>query len=116
MQRKNKSGTSALTILKNSASREHFEGLQNSSRLMTLLGASRNRLGVGTTRNEQLHRQLKSWGHNIYQSHKGRLQSAFRIFEITKLLTHSSAAYSPRLTQLRQQRLPATKITVTYSW
>ena len=97
MQRKNKKGVSALTILKNGASRVHFEALQNSSRLLAHLGLKGKRLAIGTTRNEQLHKELKSWGRNIYHSHKGRLQSGFRIFELAKLLSHSSAAYSPTL-------------------
>ena len=39
------------------------------------------------------------------QSHEGRLQTAFRIFNFAKMLTHSSAAYSPTLTQSTQSRL-----------
>ena len=103
MQRKNKKCVSALTILKNGETRVHFEALQNSSRLLAHLGLKRKRLAIGTTRYEQLHKELKSWGRNtyiyiyIYQSHKGRLQSGFRIFELAKLLSHSSAAYSPIL-------------------
>ena len=52
-------------------------------------------------------RELKSWSRNIYQSHEYRLRNAFRIFESAKLLTHSSAAYSPTLIQTRQQKLLA---------
>ena len=62
-------------------------------------------LGVGTTRNEQLHRELKSWMRNIYQTHEDRLQTGLRVFLFAKLLTHSSAAYSPTLKQCSQQRL-----------
>ena len=107
MARKNKKGISALRILQNGAQRCHFECLQNSSRLMALLGPRGSRLGTGTTRNEQLHRELKSWSRNIYQSHEYRLRNTFRIFELTKLLTHSSAAYFPTLMQTRQQKLIA---------
>ena len=82
-----------------------FEALQNSSRLLSRLGAAGSRLGAGTTRNEQLHRELKSWGRNIYQAHIPRLQNGLRIFELTELLTHASAAYSPTLCQSSQQRL-----------
>ena len=103
--RKNSSSISAMEILKNGASREHFEFLQNSSRLLARLGSRGSRLATGTTRNEQLHRELKSWSRNFYQSHKGRLQNGFRIFEFVKLLTHASAAYSPTLTQRRQCNL-----------
>lgn len=103
----NTKGRTALKILQNGASRFHFEGLQNSSRLMALLGSRGSRLGTGTTRNEQLHYELKSWSRNIYQSHEYRLRNAFRIFELAKLLTHSSAAYSPTLIQTRQQKLLA---------
>ena len=102
---KSKKGVTALKILKNGWSREHFEALQNSSRLLSRLGAAGSRLGAGTTRNEQLHRELKSWGRNIYQAHIPRLQNGLRIFELTKLLTHASAAYSPTLCQSSQQRL-----------
>ena len=102
---KNKKGVTALRILKNGGSREHFEALQNSSRLLSRLGAAGHRLGAGTTRNEQLHRELKSWGRNLYQAHIPRLQNGLRIFELTKLLTHASAAYSPTLCQSSQQRL-----------
>ena len=72
---------------------------------MAYLGPTGVRLGTGTTRNEQLHREIKSWTRNIYTSHKGRLQNGFRIFEFAKLLTHSSAAYSPTTTQTSQSRL-----------
>ena len=105
MQRTNGKGVTALDILKNGSSRSHYEGLRNASRLMTYLGAKASRLAIGTTRNEQLHRELKSWSRNIYQCHRGRLQTAFRIFELAKLLTHSSAAYSPTLIQTSQRRL-----------
>ena len=105
MQRKNSDGTTALSVLQNASTRQHFEALQNSSRLMALLGVIGFRLGTGTTRNEQLHREIKSWTRNIYTSHAGRLQSGFRIFLFAKLLTHSSAAYSPTLTQKSQSRL-----------
>jgi len=63
------------------------------------------RLGTGAIRNEQVHRELKFWMSNVYQSHRGRLQIGFRIFELAKLLTYSSAAYSPTLTQISHQRL-----------
>ena len=105
MQRKNSDGIPAIKILQNGASRQHFEGLQNSSRLRARLGIKGKRLGVGTTRNEQLHRELKSWMRNIYQCHLDRLQTGFRLFVFTKLLTHSSAAYSPTLQQKSQQQL-----------
>ena len=105
MVRTNSKGITAMDILKNGASQEHFELLQNSSRLLAHLGSSGKRLGIGTTRNEQLHRELKSWSRNMYQSHKGRLQNGFRIFKLSKLLTHASAAYSPTLTQARQCNL-----------
>ena len=42
---------------------------------------------------------------NIYQTHKERLLIGLRIFSFAKLLTHSSAAYTPTLTQQTQQRL-----------
>ena len=105
MNKKDSKGTTVAQILQNGASRIHFEGLQNASRLMARLGVKGERLGVGTTRNEQLHRELKCWMRNIYQSHEDRLQLGLRIFIFTKLLTHSSAAYSPTLRQIRQHRL-----------
>ena len=105
LRRKNNKGVTALTILKNGSSRQHFEGLQNASRLIARLGPFGVRLGTGTARNEQLHREIKAWSRNIYQTHKGRLQDVFRIFELAKLLTHSSAGYSPTLTQFGQQKL-----------
>ena len=79
MHRKNKKGVSAFTIFKNGATRVNFEALQNSSRLLVHLGLKGNRLAIGTTRNEQLHKELKSWGRNIYHSHKGRLLNGSRI-------------------------------------
>ena len=105
MARSNRKGVTALDILMNGASRQHFEGLQNSSRLLARLGSFGTRLATGTTRNEQLHRELKSWSRNFYQTHKDRLLNGFRIFELAKLLTHASAAYSPTLTQFRQRKL-----------
>ena len=105
MQRTNSKNVTVLQILKNGASRIHYEGLQNSSRLFARLGIKGVRLGLGTTRNEQLHKELKCWMRNIFQIHRDRLQRGFRIFELSKLLTHSSAAYSPTITQLSQQRL-----------
>ena len=91
---------SVCTILNNCASRTHFEALHNSSRLLARVGPKGFRLGTGTMRNEQVHRMS-----NIYQSHRGRLQIGLRVFELAKLLTHSSAAYSPTLIQTSQQRL-----------
>ena len=93
MHRKDGSGYTALQILKNGSSREHYEGLQNSSRLLSRLGPERARLATGTTRNEQLHRELKSWMRNIISSHRQRLESGLRVFLLSKLLTHSSACY-----------------------
>ena len=107
MGRKNSSGVTALNILRNASSRDHFEALQNSSRLLTRLGAKGKRLGVGTTRNEQLHKELKFWMSNIYQSHKNSLESRLQISMFAKLLTHTSAAYTPTLTQKSQQQLLA---------
>ena len=105
MGRKNSSGETIFKIIKNGASRVHFEGLMNGSRLLMRLGTKGTRLGIGTTRNEQLHRELKSWMRNIYQIHEDRLLTGLSIFLFCKLLTHSSAAYSPTLTQNSQQRL-----------
>ena len=105
MERNNSSGVSLRQIIRNGASRQHFEGLQNGSRLLERLGPKGAQLGVGTTRNEQLHRELKSWMRNIYQTHEDRLQTGLRVFLFAKLLTHSSAAYSPTLKQCSQQRL-----------
>ena len=102
---KNSDGLTVLQILKNGASRVHFEALQNSSRLFARLGPKGDRLGTGTTRNEQLHRELKSWMRNIILSHRGRFENGIRIFLLFKLLTHSSAAYYPTLTQSTQSRL-----------
>ena len=59
MKRKNYKGVCAVQIMKSDASRDHFEGLQNCSRLLAILGTKGSRLGTGTTRNEQLHRGLK---------------------------------------------------------
>ena len=53
MGRENRIGVTALNILRNACSRDHFEALQNSSRLLTCLGVKGKRLGIGTTRNEQ---------------------------------------------------------------
>ena len=105
MQKKNSKAVTALNILINGSSRTHYEFLQNSSRLMTRLGDKGMMLGTGTTRNEQLHRELKSWGRNIMKAHIGRINTGLKIFVLTKLLTHSSAAYSPTLTQVSQSRL-----------
>ena len=68
MSKRNSKGGTALNILINGSSRTHYECLQNSSRLMTRLGDKRMMLGTGTTRNEQLHRELKSWGRNIMKA------------------------------------------------
>ena len=105
MNSKNSDGDTALKILRNGASRNHYEGLQNSSRLFARLGPKGARLGTGTARNEQLHRELKSWMRNIIMSHQNRLKNGFRIFILAKLLTHSSASYFPNLTQTSQSRL-----------
>ena len=108
MHRKNSSGYTALQILKNGSSREHYEGLQNSSRLLSRLGPERARLGTGTTRNEQLHREIKSWMRNIISSHRQRLESGLRVFLLSKLLSHSSACYHPTLTQASQSQILST--------
>ena len=108
MHRKNSSGYTALQVLKNGSSRDHYEGLQNSSRLLSRLGPERARLGTGTTRNEQLHRELKSWMRNIISSHRQRLKSGLRVFRLSKLLAHSSACYHTTLTQASQSRILST--------
>ena len=105
MARKNCKGTTALKIMQNGASRLHYECLQNSTRLVTRLGAKATMLGAGTTRNEQLHRELKSWGRNIMMAHVDRIHNGISLFVMAKLLTHSSASYSPTLTQASQRRL-----------
>ena len=105
MTKKNAKGVTAGQILRSGTAWHHFQALQNSSRLLARLGSKGKRLGVGTTRNEQLHMELKAWGRNIYQAHVGRLRCSFRIFEFAKLMTHSSAAYYPTLIQTRQRRL-----------
>ena len=79
--------------MQNGASRSHYECLQNSTRLVTRLGEKRVMLGAGTTRNEQLHRELKSWGRNIMMAHVDRLNNGISLFVMAKLLTHSSASY-----------------------
>ena len=58
MERKNSIGERVIEIIRNGAKRHHFEALQNSSRLLACLGDKGVQLGVGTTRNEQLHREL----------------------------------------------------------
>ena len=108
MGSKNSKGVTAEEILRSGAAWHHFQGLQNGSRLHAHLGSKGRRLGSGTTRNEQLHMELKAWGRNVYQTHIGQLQCRIRIFEMAKLLTHSSAAYYPTLTQTRQRRLLST--------
>ena len=72
MSQKNSDGVTAKTVLQNGSSRRHYEGLQNSSRLLARLGVKGARLGTGTSRNEQIHRELKSWMSNIYMSHRDR--------------------------------------------
>ena len=105
MNRRNSNGVTALKILQNASSREHYEYLQNSSRLIALLGKKAVRLAVGTTRNEQLHYEFKSWMRNIRMSHVTRLQICIKIFVFSKMITHSSACYSPTLIQNSQKRL-----------
>ena len=73
----------------------YYEFLQNSSRLIAYLGHKAVRLGVGTTRNEQLHYELKFWMRNIRMSHLTRFYICIRVFVLMKLLVHSSACYSP---------------------
>ena len=105
MERKNSSGERVIKIIRNGAKRHHFEALQNSSRLLACLGDKGVQLDFATIRNEQLHRELKSWMGNIHQTHKDRLLIGLRIFSFAKLLTHTSATYSPTLIQQTQQRL-----------
>ena len=105
MNKKNSKGVKALKILQNASSRSHYEYLQNSTRLLNRLGKSGLRLAVGTTRNEQLHYEFKTWMRNIRMSHITRLSICIRIFVFTKLVAHSSACYSPTLIQTTQSRL-----------
>ena len=72
---------------------------------MTRLSDKRGLLGTGTTRNEQLHRELDSWGRNIMMAHVDRVRNGIAVFVMAKLLTHSSASWSPTLTQISQRRL-----------
>ena len=105
MDKRNSKGVTALKILQNAATRIHYEYLQNSSRLIAYLGKKAVRLGVGTTRNEQLHHELTTWMRNIRMSHLTRFYICIRIFLFLKLVTHSSASYSPTLIQTSQARL-----------
>ena len=105
MNKTNSKGVKALKILQNASSRLHYEYLQNSTRLLNRLGKSGLRLAVGTTRNEQLHCEFKTWMRNIRMSHITRLSICIQIFVFTKLVAHSSACYSPILIQTTQSRL-----------
>ena len=105
MSRTNKNGVNALRILHNASSRSHYEYLQNSSRLLFGLSKSGLGLSVGTTRNEQLHYEFKTWMRNVRMSHITRLYICIRVFVFCKLVTHSSACYSPTLIQTTQSRL-----------
>ena len=105
MGKRNSKGVTALKILQNAATRHHYEYLQNSSRLIARLGKNAVRLAVGTTRNEQLHREFNVWMRNIRRSHTTRLLICIQIFVFLKLITHSSAAYYPTLVQTTQARL-----------
>ena len=105
MGKRNSKGVTALKILQNAATRHHYEYLQNSSRLIARLGINAVRLAVGTTRNEQLHREFNGWMRNIRMSHTTRLLICIRIFVFLKMITHSSAAYHPTLVQTSQSRL-----------
>ena len=88
MSRTNKNGVNALRILQNASSRSHYEYLQNSSRLLL-----------------QLHYEFKTWMRNVRMSHITRLYIYIRVFVFCKLVTHSSACYSPTLIQTTQSRL-----------
>ena len=94
-----------LNILQNVATRHHYEYLQNSSRLIACLGINAVRLAVGTTRNEQLHREFNVWMRNIRMSYTTHLLICIRIFVFLKIITHSSAACYPNLVQTSQWRL-----------
>ena len=73
MGKRNSKGVTALKILQNAATREHYEYLQNCSRLIARLGKNSVRLVIGTMRNEQLHREFNVWMRNIRRSHTTRL-------------------------------------------
>ena len=105
MKRRNSNGVTALKIIKNASSRVHYEYLQNSSQLLTYFGKKAVRLAVGTTRNEQLHYEFKTWMRNIRKSHITRLKICIQTFVFTKLVTHSSACCAPTLVQTSQKRL-----------
>ena len=82
MPAKNSDGVPAFQLLKNGASRQHYEGLQNSPRLIARLGIKSARLGIGTAHNELLHGEIKGWVCNIILSND--LQTGFRIFIFAK--------------------------------
>ena len=86
MSRTNENGVNALRILQNVWSCKSGLGLS-----------------VGTTRNEQLDYEFKTWMRNVRMLHITRLY--IRVFVFCKLVTHSSACYSPTLTQTTQSRL-----------
>ena len=94
-----------MKILQNAATLQHYEFLQNCSRLIARLGKKSVRLVIGTMRNEQLHREFNVWIRNIRMSHTTRFLICIQIFVFLKLITHSSAAYYPTLVQTTQARL-----------
>ena len=69
---------------------------------------------VGTTANEQLHRELNHAWDSVHGIHQATLEMKLQIFKIAKLVAHTRAMYNPAVRQ-SSQRLVLSRVTSTLS-
>ena len=94
-----------MKIVKNRSSYRHYLWLRNGSILIKMLPAAiRPRLTIGTTKNEQLHAEYKTWNRSIVQMHASRPRLACEMFAFVKLVTHCVEAYYPGLKHAHKQK------------
>ena len=80
-----------------------LEWLFNVSRFVHTLGAEqRELLPSGTTSNEALNAELRSWFESTVRLHRATLRIKLVVFQFAKLLAHNAALYRSTLRQQRQ--------------
>lgn len=76
--------------------------------------SQREHVAIGTTANEQLHRELNRAWDSVHGIHRATLELKLNIFQIAKLVAHTRAMFNPAVRQ-SSQRLVLTRVTSTIS-
>ena len=111
MERVGTDKRTVLEVIMSGSAYQHYAYLMNGCQVMhELPAASRRTLAWGTTGNEAVHWQMKSWHANVRIQHGERVQRTMKVFSLVKMLIHNAAAYSPTLSQHSQGHVLSTII------